>query len=62
MNELISQEKISGLIMEQEIQSYTAMIEGQEEERKRIATDLQDRLGTMLGAIKSSFTSLSDKI
>ncbi len=61
-NEQIAQEKISGLLKEQEIKTYNAMIEGQEEERKRIATDLHDRLGSMLSTVKLLFSSLNDKI
>lgn len=61
-NEEISQQKISSLLNEQEIKSYNAMIEGQEEERKRIATDLHDRLGSMLSTVKLLFSSLDLKI
>ena len=38
------------------------MLEGQEEERLRISTDLHDRLGSMLSTIKLMFSSLGDKI
>ena len=61
-NEQIAQEKISSLLKEQEIKSYDAMIEGQEEERKRIATDLHDRLGSMLSTVKLLFGNLNEKI
>lgn len=61
-NEQIAREEISGLLKEQEIKSYNAMIEGQEEERKRIATDLHDRLGSMLSTVKLLFSSLDEKI
>lgn len=61
-NEQIAQEKISSLLKEQEIKTYNAMIEGQEEERKRIATDLHDRLGSMLSTVKLLFSSLNEKI
>ena len=39
-----------------------AMIEGQNEERQRIANDLHDRLGGMLSTIKLLFSSLEDKV
>lgn len=61
-NEQIAQEKIGSLLKEQEIKTYNAMIEGQEEERKRIATDLHDRLGSMLSTVKLLFGSLTEKI
>ncbi len=61
-NEQISQQKISTLLNEQELKSYNAMIEGQEEERKRIATDLHDRLGSMLSTVKLLFSGLDTKI
>ncbi|WP_317897929.1 tetratricopeptide repeat-containing sensor histidine kinase [Aurantibacillus circumpalustris] len=61
-NEQIAKEKISSLLKEQEIKSYDAMIEGQEEERKRIATDLHDRLGSMLSTVKILFGNLNEKI
>ncbi len=61
-NELIAQQKIETLLDEQEIKTYNAMLEGQEEERLRISTDLHDRLGSMLSTIKLMFSSLGDKI
>lgn len=61
-NELIAQQKIEGLLNESEIKTYNAMIDGQEEERKRIATDLHDRLGSMLATVKLLFSSLDNKI
>lgn len=61
-NELIAQQKIKNLINEQEIKTYDAMLEGQEEERKRIATDLHDRLGSMLSTVKLLFSALDSKI
>jgi len=58
----ISAQTISDLLKEQEIKSYNAMIDGQEEERKRIASDLHDRLGSMLSTVKLVFGSLEAKI
>lgn len=61
-NELIAQQNIKNLINEQELKTYDAMMEGQEEERKRIANDLHDRLGSMLSTVKLLFSALDSKI
>lgn len=60
--EEVAQQKIKALINEQEIKNYNAMIEGQEEERNRIASDLHDRLGSMLSTVKLLFSTLDSKI
>ncbi len=60
--EVIAQKRIENLLSEQEIKSYNAMIEGQEVERQRIATDLHDRLGSMLSTVKLLFSTLETKI
>lgn len=61
-NETIAQQKIENILNEQEIKTYNAMLEGQEEERKRIANDLHDRLGSMLSTVKLLFSALDNKI
>lgn len=61
-NEEIAQQKIKNLINEQELKTYDAMMEGQEEERNRIAADLHDRLGSMLSTVKLLFSTLDTKI
>ncbi len=61
-NALIADQKIQTLIDEQEIKTYNAMLEGQEEERIRISADLHDRLGSMLSTIKLMFSALGEKI
>ena len=61
-NELIAEQKIESLLDEQDIKTYNALLEGQEEERMRIATDLHDRLGGILSTIKLLFSALDDKI
>ena len=53
----LNQEKINTLLKENEINYVNAMIEGQETERKRIAADLHDRLGSMLATVKLHFSS-----
>lgn len=49
--ELHTQE-VGQLIQHQELKSINAMLEGEEKERKRIAEDLHDRVGSMLSAMK----------
>ena len=61
-NEEIARGKIETLLNETELKTYNAMIEGQEEERKRIASDLHDRLGSMLATVKLLFSALDTKI
>lgn len=53
--EEISRQKIDSLLQDQELVSMNAMLTGQEQERKRIAEDLHDRLGGLLSAIKLHF-------
>lgn len=61
-NALIAEQRIEAILDEQEINTYNAMLEGQEEERMRIATDLHDRLGSMLSTVKLLFSALDEKI
>lgn len=60
-NEELAKQRIEGLLNEQEIKSFNALIKGQEEERQRIATDLHDRLGSMLSTVKLLFSALDSK-
>jgi hypothetical protein len=55
--ELETQKNIT-FIKEQEITTINAMIDGQEKERKRIAEDLHDNLGSVLATLKLHFESL----
>ncbi|MCB0494661.1 MAG: tetratricopeptide repeat protein [Cyclobacteriaceae bacterium] len=48
----IKDQEVDRLKKEQEIKELNAMMQGQEEERNRIAEDLHDRLGARLSAIK----------
>jgi signal transduction histidine kinase len=64
----LHRQEVWRLQKDQDIQSLQAMMNGQEQERKRIAEDLHDRLGAKLSAIKlfheSSHTDTSkfDKV
>lgn len=59
---LIANEKINTLLKEQELQSVSSMLEVQEQERKRIAADLHDRLGSMLSTVKLYFNTVEEQI
>ncbi|WP_298510811.1 sensor histidine kinase [uncultured Kordia sp.] len=50
------------LLKKQELKSIKAMISGQESERKRIAQDLHDRLGSMLSMVKLNYKSIEDNL
>lgn len=50
------------LLKKQELKSIRAMISGQESERKRIAQDLHDRLGSMLSMVKLNYKSIEENL
>jgi two-component system NarL family sensor kinase len=50
--------KMLELVKEQEMNSVNSFIQGQERERSRIASDLHDRLGSLLSTVKLHFSSL----
>lgn len=54
----LEQQKNSLLLKEQEINAINAMVEGQEKERKRIAEDLHDNVGSVLATLKLHFENL----
>ena len=55
--ELEAQKNLN-LIKEQELTTINAMVDGQEKERKRIAEDLHDNLGSVLATLKLHFENL----
>lgn len=48
----LHQQQVDQMVRDQELKSINAMLEGEEKERKRIAEDLHDRVGSMLSAMK----------
>ena len=55
----INDQKVKSLIQEQELNVIKAAIEGQDEERKRIAQELHDSIGGNLAGIKLQLASIS---
>lgn len=58
----LHEERISTMLDQHQIGILDALVEGQQKERERIGTDLHDRLGSMLGAIKLQFGALEQKV
>ena len=58
---LISDQKIRQLEEEKKLLAAKVLVEGQEEERKRIATEIHDGLGVLLSVIKMQFSIIHDK-
>lgn len=54
----LAQQKILQLLQAREIESMNAMIEGEEQERMRIAADLHDRVGSMLSTVKLFYSAI----
>ena len=55
----IQGQRIEKLLRDQEINAYNSMMVAQESERKRIAIDLHDRLGSMLSTIRAYFSVIT---
>lgn len=60
--EEIFQKEIDSLLDNQQLKTVGAMLEGQDKERKRLAAELHDRLGSILSLVKLYFSSLNDDI
>ncbi len=60
--EKLYQQNVKEILKAQEIKSMNALIEGQQQERKRIAEELHDRLCGMLATIKLQVSSLESKL
>jgi len=55
-------QRIVELVQEQELRTLDALLEGQESERQRIASDLHDRLGGLMATVKLHFNALEPSI
>ena len=58
---IIADQKIKQLEEEKKLLAARSIVEGQEEERKRIAKELHDGLGVLLSTAKMQFTTIKDK-
>lgn len=59
-DKIIAQQQIRQLEEEKKLMVAKMIVEGQENERKRIARELHDGLGVLLSATKMQFTSIKD--
>jgi len=60
-NRIIADQKIKQLEEEKKYMAARFLVEGQEQERKRVALELHDNLGVLLSVTKMQFTAISDK-
>ncbi|MFS4416968.1 ATP-binding protein [Maribacter sp. 2307ULW6-5] len=58
---VIEEQKVATLLKEQELSTIDAMIQGQEKERRRVANELHDDLGSLMAAVKMQFNALKEK-
>lgn len=61
-NDQLNKQRIDELLQQQEIASLQGVLEGQEQERKRVAIDLHDRLGGILSMVKLHFSAVEEKL
>lgn len=61
-NQELANQKINDLLQQQEINSLQGVLAGQEKERQRIAADLHDKLGAILGMVKLHFSAVEERI
>jgi two-component system NarL family sensor kinase len=61
-NDDLHKQQVNKLINKQELRVINAMISGQEKERKRIAQDLHDGLGSLLSTINLHFSVVTEGV
>jgi len=59
--EEVNKQKTQGLLNQIKITTIDSVLKGQEQERKRIASDLHDNLGARLTALRMNFQHLKDQ-
>jgi signal transduction histidine kinase len=57
----LNDEKIENLLKEQEVRAMQSLVVGREEERKRIAHDLHNHLGSLLATIKVNLNGIPER-
>ena len=55
------EQRIDLLLTEHELERNYALLEGQDQERKRIAQDLHDRLGSLLSTVRLYYSDFESK-
>lgn len=55
-------QRIDGLLQKHEVENVNAMLMGQDAERKRIAQELHDRLGSILSTVKLHFSAVEEQM
>ncbi|MFD1140258.1 ATP-binding protein [Larkinella insperata] len=60
-HEELHQQELKAIRHREKINQYNAMLQGQEQERNRIARDLHDGLGGMLAGVKLKLSSIATK-
>ena len=60
--EELQQQRISELEKDKQLVAVDAMLQGQEEERSRLAKDLHDGLGGLLSGVKFSLSNMKDNL
>jgi signal transduction histidine kinase len=61
-NTTLQQQKINELEIEKQLLATQSILQGQEDERKRLAKDLHDGLGSILSSAKFSFNNLKSDL
>lgn len=58
----LQRSRVDELLQKHEVENVNSMLRGQDAERKRIAQELHDRLGSILATVKLHFSNVQDAI